>query len=236
MVEEGVFGLVGRQAAIVGMGSDGVVEAGNIGQQTLLKLFNGLITASVQFLFFQILEKALHDGVIIGMALGGKRLDHPQSIDFLPEVSGSKLASLIRMEHNAFGDASQSYGIMQSINRQKPVNFASNPTGNDLSGIEIQNSADIVERSANLYIGKIANPYQIRRFLVKSLRKKVLTDVAFFFACYCLGWLNRTHFGQSHLFHQPVHPTFADGNAILPRKTEGHLLCAQPFVGSGVNL
>ena len=42
--------------------------------------------------------------------------------------------------------------------------------------------------------------------------------------------------GQSHLFHQPVHPTFADGNAILPRKTEGQLPDAQPLVGSGVKL
>lgn len=220
----------------MGMGPDGVVEARNIGQQTLLKFLNGLIATSVQFLFFQILEKALHDGVVIGMALGRKRLNHPQLIDFFPEVSGSKLASLIRMEHNAFGDTPQSYSIMQGVNRQKPVNFASNPAGDDLSGIEIQNGADIMERSANFYIGKIANPHQIRSFLVKSLRKKVLTDVAFFFVCCRLGRLNRTHFGQSHLFHQPVHPTFADGNAIFPRKTERHLLCAQPFVGAGVNL
>ena len=85
-----------------------------------------------------------------------------------------------------------------------------------------------MELSANFYVGKVTDPHQIWRFLVKALRKKVLEDTGIFFACRCCG--------RPHLFHQPVHPTFADGNAMLPCKTEGHLLYAQPFVGLGIDL
>ena len=91
-----------------------------------------------------------------------------------------------------------------------------------------------MELSSNFYVGKVTDPNQIGSFLVKSLRKKILTDAGIHFVCCCFWWLNGAHFGQPHLFHQPVHPTFADGNAMLPRKTESHLFDAQPFVGFSV--
>ena len=45
-----------------------------------------------------------------------------------------------------------------------------------------------------------------------------------------------THFGEIHLFHQPVHSTFTDGYAIFPRKTEFHFAGAQTLVRLGVDL
>lgn len=93
-----------------------------------------------------------------------------------------------------------------------------------------------MELSQNFYIGKVADPHQIGGFLVKSLGKKVLADASILFAYRRFWGLKGAHFWQLHLFHQPVHPTFADDNAMLPRKTEGHLLRPQPFVGPGVNL
>ena len=186
----------------MGVGSAGVVEAGDIGHQALLELLDGPVVAPVQFLFFQILEKALHDSVVIGVALGGKGLDHPQLVDHLAEVPGSKLTSSIRMEHDTFGNAPQPYSIPQvSIARNRSILL---PTR------------------------------QTMTFLVKSLGKKVLADASILFAYRRFWRLNGAHFGQPHLFHQPVHPTSADDNAILPRKTEGHLLRTQPFVGPGV--
>lgn len=66
---------------VVGVRPAGVVEAGDIGEKTLLELIKGLEAAPVQLLFFQILEKALHDSVVIGVAFGRKGLDHSQIIN-----------------------------------------------------------------------------------------------------------------------------------------------------------
>lgn len=41
----------------MGVRPTGVIEAGDIGEQALFELFNGLEAAAVRFLFFQILEK-----------------------------------------------------------------------------------------------------------------------------------------------------------------------------------
>ena len=43
-------------------------------------------------------------------------------------------------------------------------------------------------------------------------------------------WCCRAHFRKIHLFHQPVHSTFADGYAILLRKTEFHFPRAKAFI------
>ena len=221
---------------VVGMRSAGVIEAGNIGYQTLLELLNGLEAAAIQFLFFQILEKALHDSVVVGMTLSGKGLDHSQFIDGFAKVAGSKLGTLIGVEHDTLGNTPQLDCIPQGVNGQETINFAADSAGNDLSGIKVQNGTDVIEPSANFYISKVTDPHQIRRFLVKSLREKILAGAGILFACRRFWRLNGAHFGQSHLFHQPVHPTFADGNAMLPRKTKGHLLDTQAFVGLGVSL
>lgn len=91
---------------VMRMGSSDVVETRNIGYQALLELLYCLVIAPVQFLLFQILEKAFHDRIVIRVALGGKGLNHPQFIDHLAEVPGSELTSPIRMEHDAFGNSS----------------------------------------------------------------------------------------------------------------------------------
>ena len=125
---------------------------------------------------------------------------------------------------------------MQGVNCQEAVNSAADPAGDDLSGVEVQDGTDVMELSTNVYVGKVTDPNHIWSFLIEPLGKKVLTDASILFTNRCFGRLNGAHFGQPHLFHQPVHPTFADGNAMLPRKTEGHLLYTQPFVRSGVDL
>lgn len=219
---------------VVGVRPAGVVEAGDIGEKTLLELVKGLEVASVQLLFFQILEKALHDSVVIGVAFGRKGLDHSQIINEHSKVPGGKLRALVGMKHDAFGNTPQPDSVPQGVNGQEAVDFTSNPAGDDLSGIEVQDGADVMELSGHFYIGKVTNPYQIGSFLVKSLGEKVLTEAGILFAGRCSGRLHSAHFGQPHLFHQPVHPTFADSNAMLPRKTEGHLPDVQPFVGTGV--
>lgn len=138
------------------------------------------------------------------------------------------------MEHDALRDAAQPDRVPQGVQGQEAVDFASDPAGDDLSGIEIQDGANVMEFSTDFYIGKVTDPDEIRRFLVKSLREEILADAGILLVYRRLWRLYGTHFGQLHLFHQPIHPTFADVYAMLPRKTKGHLPDAQPFVGSGV--
>lgn len=140
------------------------------------------------------------------------------------------------MEQDAVGDAAQPDRVPQGVQGQETVDFAPDPAGDHLSGIEVQDGADVVELSSNLYIGKVADPDQIWRLLVKSLGEEILADTVIFLVYRRLWRLHGAHFGQFHLFHQPVHPTFADVYAMLLRKTEGHLSDAQPLIGSGIGL
>lgn len=89
----------------MGVGSAGVVKAGDEGNQALVKLRNSQVGTPVQFFLLQMLEKALHDRIVVGMALCGKGLDHPQLIDHLAEVLSGELASPICVEHDALGNA-----------------------------------------------------------------------------------------------------------------------------------
>lgn len=140
------------------------------------------IAAAEQLFLFQILEKTFHDSIVMGMTLGGEGLKHPQMADGFAGVFGGKLSTLISMEHDTLGDTAQSDRIPQGVNGQEVIKFVSNTAGDDFSGIEVQNGADVMELSTNFYIGKVADPDQIRCFLVKSLREKTLTHAGILFA------------------------------------------------------
>jgi hypothetical protein len=47
-----------------------IVEAGDVGNETLLELLDSLVAAAIQLFLLEILKKALHNSIIIGMALG----------------------------------------------------------------------------------------------------------------------------------------------------------------------
>lgn len=160
------------------------------------------------------------------MAFSGKGLDHLQLVNHIAEVFGGKLSALIGMKHDAIGNAPQPDRVPQGVNCQKAVNPAANPASDDFSGKEVQDGADVMEPSADIHIGKVTDPYQIGGFLVKAFGKKIFTDASFIFANCRFGRFHSAHFGQPHLFHQPVHATFANGDAMLPRETKGHLLYA----------
>ena len=119
------------------------------------------------------------------------------------------------MNHDAFGNTPQPDSVPQGVNGQEAVDFTSNPAGDDLSGIEVQDGADVMELSGHFYIGKVTNPYQIGSFLVKSLGEKVLAEAGILFAGRCSGRLHSAHFGQPHLFHQPVHLSGTDIYAMV---------------------
>lgn len=108
----------------MGVRPAGVVKAGDIGEQALLEPLKGLEAAPVQFFFFQIFEKALHNSIVVEVILGRKGLDRPQFIDDLTEVRESKLRALIRMEHDALGNTAQPDSIPQGVNGQKAVDIS----------------------------------------------------------------------------------------------------------------
>jgi hypothetical protein len=103
--------LDGNQAAIMGMGADRIVEAGDIGNETLFELLDGLIAAIVQLFLLEILEKALHNSVIVGVTLGGKGLDHPQLVNDLAKICRSELGALVSVEHHAVTDTPEPHRI-----------------------------------------------------------------------------------------------------------------------------
>ena len=92
----------------MGVGSTGIVEPGDIGEKALLELLDGLVGTAVQLFPLQILEKAFHDRIVVGMTLRRKGLDHPRFIDHLAKIPGGEPASPIRMEHDALGNAPES--------------------------------------------------------------------------------------------------------------------------------
>ena len=101
----------------MGVGPDGIIEAGDVGDEAPLELFDRLERTAVQFFLFQIFEKALHHRIVIGMPLRRKGLHHTQLVDHLTEVRRGKLAAAICVEQDSFRDTPQSDGIPQGIDR-----------------------------------------------------------------------------------------------------------------------
>ncbi len=84
------FSLIGRKTMVMGMGSDRIIEARNISQEALLELVNRFVATAVQLLLLQVLEKALHYCVVIGMTFGREGLDHAQFVNDLAEILQGK--------------------------------------------------------------------------------------------------------------------------------------------------
>lgn len=173
MIKKQFFHLIGRQAVIMGMGADGVVKPCDIGNQALLQLLHGPEMSSVQFLLFEIFEKTLHHSIIIRMPFLGKGLDHVQGIQLFSKVRGGELRTPVRMEHNALRNTSAPDGIVERGNGKETVDSPTHPAGNDLSGIQIQDRADITEPTAHRDICKITNPDHIGRGLPKLLGQQI---------------------------------------------------------------
>lgn len=140
------------------------------------------------------------------------------------------------MEHNALGNTSAPDGIPQCGDGKEPIDPPAHPAGDDLSGIQVRDRADITEPTTHRDIGKIANPDHIGCRLPELLGQQIDAICGVLRAGLRLWRFHGTHFGEIHLFHQPVHSTFTDGYAIFPRKTEFHFAGAQTLVRLGVDL
>lgn len=140
------------------------------------------------------------------------------------------------MEHNALGNTSVPDSILQCGDGKETVDPPAHPAGNDLSSIQIQDRADITESTAHRDICKIADPDHIGCRLPELLGQQIDAGSGILRTGLRLWRFHGAHFGEIHLFHQPVHPTFADEYAIFPRKTEFHFARPQALICSGVDL
>lgn len=190
----------------------------------------------VQFLFFEIFEKTFHNGIVIGMPFPGKGRNHVKGIQFFPEIGRGKLRAPVGVEHDALRNASVPDSVPESLQSEEPVQAGAGPVGNDPPGKEIQNDAEIAEPLTNSDIGKVADPDQIGSRLIKLLSKQVLERLGVVRLFRRSGRFDSRHFGEIHFFHQPVHPTFADGYAKITSKTKSDFTAAQALTGFGVDL
>ena len=138
-------------------------------------------------------------------------------IQFFPEVGRGKLSAPVEMEHDALRNASV-------------------PDCIPPPGKQVQNDAEITEPLANPDIGKVADPDQIGSRLIKLLGKQILERLGDIRLFRRSGRFDSRHFGEIHFFHQPVHPTFADGYAKITCKTKPDFPAAQALAGFGVDL
>lgn len=190
----------------------------------------------VQLLFFEIFEKTFHNGIVIGMSFPGKGRNHVEGIQFFSEIGRGKLSASVGMEHDALRNASVSDSIPESMEGKEPIQAGADPVGNDPPGKQVQNDAEITEPLANPDIGKVADPDQIGSRLIKLLGKQILERLGDIRLFRRSGRFDSRHFGEIHFFHQAVHPTFADGYAMLLRKTEFHFSRTKAFIRFCINL
>ena len=156
-------------------------------------------------------------------------------IQFFPEVGRGKLSAPVEMEHDALRNASVPDCIPESMEGKEPIQAGADPVGNDPPGKQVQNDAEITEPLANPDIGKVADPDQIGSRLIKLLGKQILERLGDIRLFRRSGRFDSRHFGEIHFFHQPVHPTFADGYAKITCKTKSDFAAAQALSSFGVD-
>lgn len=94
----------------------------------------------------------------------------------------------------------------------------------------------LAEPTADPNIGKVADPAQVWRILVKSLGKQIRAGSAFLSCISGSRGFYSAHLGEIHLFHQAVHPTFTDGYAIITREIDPYLTRPQAFIRLGIDI
>lgn len=138
-----------------------------------LQLLEGMVTFAVCFFFLEIFEKTFTAGIVKRIAFFGKRLHNIQGIQKLPECKGSILGSPVRMEHQSIRSISLFVSLPKGCNNKLYIGIGGNMPGNDFSGVQIHYNTKIVPFPACLNVCNVADPYEIRSFLVKILLQMI---------------------------------------------------------------
>ena len=115
------------------------------------------------------------------------------------------------------------------------IRFWRDVPGDDFAGKQVHYNAEVVPFTGDFYIGEIASPDDVWTFLVKLLLQMIGTFVIFFVTILTERFIRR-HTWQLKSFHQTVHSTDTDENAIITLKNISDFVSAKTFVVVSINL
>ena len=105
----------------------------------------------------------------------------------------------------------------------------------DNRGFTKHYNAKIVPFTGCFDVCKITNPDKIRSLLVEILLE-MIDALAVFIVFVRMKRLLGRHLWQLKRFHQAVHSSDADVNAIITPKNMGDFICSKPFVIVGIDV
>lgn len=140
-----------------------------------MQFLEGTVTFVVCFFFLEIFEKTFTAGIVKRISLFGKRLHNIQGIQKLSECKGSILGSPVGMEHQSIRSISFFVCLPKGCHNKLCIAIGGNMPGNDFSGVQIHYNAQIVSFPASCNVCNVADPNEIRSFLMKILLQMIET-------------------------------------------------------------
>lgn len=217
------------------MRTNGIVEVEDIFEKNDFQFIKRWVWTTIRFLFFQIFEKALHNGVVVGVTLSRKGLDNIQIIQVFSELFGRVLRTSVGVKNYSVRFASVCDRKINGIHCRLCIDFIRQLVRNDFSWIKIHNRAQIIKSSAGFQICEIADPYEVRSGLLKPLAKNVLT-FSYIRSGFEFSRFDSTHFRKIHTFHKPAHSADAYVYAIITLKTQSYFFRSEPFAAFSVQV
>ena len=123
------------------------------------------------------------------------------------------------MKDQAMRRLSSSNSVMESVDGQKTIHFGGNAISDDLARKQIKDDTKIVKPASSAKVSKITHPNEIWFWLIEILSENI-------FAGKILRGMTRArrlysaHFREIHGFHESVHSTDTDMDAIITLKTD----------------
>lgn len=115
--------MVGRKAVVVEMRSDGIVKAENVFKESQVEFVKRCVMVAIDNLFFEVFEKAFHNGIVVRVPLCRKGLNHVKHIQMLSEFSRGKLRAAISVKNDPLRFSSLRNSHINGINGKLHVNI-----------------------------------------------------------------------------------------------------------------
>ena len=139
------------------------------------------------------------------------------------------------MKHKSFRMVTFLISFFECSHYQVNIRFWRDVPGDDFAGEQVHYNAEVVPFTSNFYIGEIASPDDVWTFLVKLLLQMIGTFAIFFVTILTKRFIRR-HTWQLKSFHQTVHSTDTDENAIITLKNIGDFVSTKTLVVISINL
>lgn len=125
--------------------------------------------------------------------------------------------------------------FFERSHHQINIRFVRDVSGDDFAGKQVHYNAQVISFTGDFYICEIAGPDDIWTLLIKLLLQMIVT-FAIFFVKIIMERFIRGHTWQLKSFHQTVHSTDTDVNAIITLKNTGNFVSTKPLVVISINL